>query len=69
MSKKQFTAPPCQTLRDGDNDSKANHLWFIIAISALAHICLQMSTVFGIFKIKLALSKRDKKFNLDFGRN
>ncbi len=41
--------PPCQTLCDGDDDCKANPLWIIITISALAHICLQMSSVYGIF--------------------
>ena len=28
----------CQTLCDGDNDLTVNPLWFIITISALAHI-------------------------------
>ncbi len=31
---------------------KANPLWIIITISALAHICLQMSTKYSIFYFK-----------------
>ncbi len=46
--------PLCQTLCDGDDDCKANSLCFIITISALAHICLQMSTVYGIFELEIA---------------
>ena len=46
---------PRQTLCASDDDHKANPLWFIITISALAHICLQMSTVYGIFSYNLTL--------------
>ncbi len=40
---------PSQTSCDGDHDCRANPKLIIITISALANICLQMSTVYGIF--------------------
>ena len=43
MLKKQFSACSLQNFVCCDDDCIANCLWFIVTISALAHICLQMN--------------------------